>query len=277
MQQALWREAKAYPIGQHGRSDKRRDLGSRVPLDQAKEVGWNFLSQTAFEAARHRAANPHPHETLNPERLWSDLLSSMPLCFNLFGELWNDSTAATQAWKAWLPDLAGDVEEVCFEWSPGRLDPSYLGNRTAFDVAFLLRCPDASKGIIGVETKYHEFAKKEKPPKENRLPRYREVTEAAGIFNVGWEKALIGTEFQQIWLDHLLVLSMLQHPGQQWSWGRYVLVYPARNPSFAAAAEAYREVLTDDETFAPLTIEQLLDAQVLPRSLEQGFRERYLW
>jgi hypothetical protein len=32
---------------------------------------------------------------LDERRLWCDLLSSMPLCFNLMGPLWADPTLAT--------------------------------------------------------------------------------------------------------------------------------------------------------------------------------------
>ena len=32
-----------------------------------------------------------------------------------------------------------------------------------------------------------------------------------------------------MWLEHLLLLSMLQHPSRTWSWGRYVVVHPAGN------------------------------------------------
>ena len=32
-----------------------------------------------------------------------------------------------------------------------------------------------------------------------------------------------------MWLEHLLLLSMLQHAERQWTWGRYVVVHPAGN------------------------------------------------
>jgi hypothetical protein len=87
----------------------------------------------------------------------------------------------------------------------------------------------------------------------------------------------MGTELQQIWLDHLLLLAMLQHPSGEWTWGRYMLVRPARNSSFAELAEQYRRVLTDPTTFVELTIEQLLDTAEIPDEVERAIRERYLW
>jgi len=59
----------------------------------------------------------------------------------------------------------------------------------------------------------------------------------------------------------------------------YVLVHPAKNPSFAEAGDRYRsEFLENDDTFAVMTVEDLLDADVLHSAASgQQFRDRYLW
>lgn len=271
LQQAKWRERKGYPIGIY----RGHELGSL--LEDPENEGRNFLSPHIRQAVEHRLTNKEEHQQLEPNRLRTNMLSSMPLCFNLFGELWDKPDEATKALRTWLPDVEGEVESLRFEWAPGRLDPQYLGNRTAFDAAFLLRRPDGSRGIVGVETKYHEVAKKEETPGPNRLPRYEEVVEMSGAFKPDWRDKVIGTKLQQIWLDHLLVLAMLQHPSGEWTWGRYLLVRPASNSSFRDVAEEYREVLARPETFVELTIEKLLDAHAPPSETEREFRQRYLW
>jgi hypothetical protein len=245
----------------------------------ACQSGCNFLSPAIRKAVESRVANPQPHQTLNPARLWTDLLSSMPLCFNLFGELDNDHTRLTGVVDTLWPDHQGDADQMRFEWSPGRRDPLYLNNRSAFDAAIVLELPDAQRGVIGIETKYHEDIRRERAPHPtSRLPRYREVTEGSAIFGSGWEAKLVGTDLQQFWLDHLLVLSMLQHPDAGWSWGRFAVVYPANNPSVRDATARYRDVLTTEDTFEARTVEELLDANVLHESkTAELFRERYLW
>lgn len=56
-----------------------------------------------------------------------------------------------------------------------------------------------------------------------------------------------------------------------------MLVHPAGNVSFGEAAKRYREALTDDSTFATMTLEDLLDTHALHESsTEEKFRERYL-
>jgi hypothetical protein len=96
------------------------------------------------------------------------------------------------------------------------------------------------------------------------------------VFVADWEDRILGTELQQVWRDHLLLLTMLQRPG--WKSGRYVLVHPERNPAFREVGELYRDVLKDDSTFEVRTMEELLDAGVLHTSTTaQAIRDRYLW
>lgn len=139
------------------------------------------------------------------------------------------SSSASPKRSRWWPDAPEGPWRVRFEHSPGRRDIEYLGNQSAFDAAFVIEPPGAW-AIIGVETRYHEHAKREPAPREAALARYIEVTERSGAFADDWRARLVGTDPQQIWLDHLLVLSMMQHRAEPRVWGRFVLVYPAGNP-----------------------------------------------
>ncbi|HEY8629766.1 MAG TPA: hypothetical protein VIL73_04370, partial [Gaiellaceae bacterium] len=175
----------------------------------------------------------------------------------------------------WWPDAPGTVGEVRFAHSPGRLDPAWLGNLVAFDVAFVLDLGDGTHGIVGVVTAYHEVNRRQ-PPKPRRLPRYRELTDRSGFFGPAAIDAVNGTELIHIWLDHLLVLSMLQHPSRSWRWGRLVVAAPVGNSDFADACARYRDLLVDQSTFSSVTVEELLDANVLPAQTTAALRERYL-
>jgi hypothetical protein len=274
LQQARWRESQKRPMGPF----RGKDRGAFMPVDAARDGGWNFLSPRVHMAADCRVAQKIPGQQLEADRLYANLLGSMPMCFNLFGELWGRPKEATKAVERWF-EFEGRVESLNFEWSPGRDDRHYLANRSAFDAAFLLRLADGQRGIIGIETKYHEHAKVEDTPKKEKLNHYVRLTEESKRFRAGWQSAVVGTELQQIWLDHLLLLSMLRHKNE-WGWGRYLLVFPAGNVSFKCASENYRECLiADDETFAVKTTEDLLDTGFLrpDPNMEMAFRERYLW
>ena len=122
--------------------------------------------------------------------------------------------------------------------------------------------------------KYQEWAKPEIPRPEN-LPRYVEVAERSGTFGPEAMDAVKGrSELAVMWLEHLLLLSMLQHASGKWSWGRYVVIHPAGNSDVAGLCARYRDLLVDRSTFSSLTIEELLGARVLPQTMTAALRDR---
>jgi hypothetical protein len=279
--QAQWREAQGHPIGSQpikprGDGKPVRPVGSRLPLDYARETGANFLTAGAHEAAKARTSVSEPHQSFDHQRLWADLLWSPTMAFNLFGELAADLELGDRAVHTWWPDAPGTVSDVRFTHSPGRFDLAYLNSLRAFDAAFVLDLDDGTQGIVGVDTKYHEWAKPE-IPKPSNLRRYLEVAERSGVFAPGATDAVKGRSgLAVMWLEHLLLLSMLQHMSGRWSLGRYVVVHPAGNSDFAEACARYRELLVDGATFSSMTLEGLLDANALPAQIRAALRDRYL-
>jgi hypothetical protein len=281
LHQARWREEHGHPIGSQpiaprGDGKPARPVGSRLPLDYAHETGATFVTAGALAAARARTSVTEPHQSFDHQRLWADLLWSPTLAFNLFGDLAADPELADRAVHTWWPDAPGTVVDVRFEHSPGRFDPAYLNSLRAFDAAFVLRLDDGAHGILAVDTKYHEWAKPEIPKPEN-LSRYVEVAERSGVFAPGALDSVKGrSELAVMWLEHLLLLSMLQHVSGAWRWGRYVVVHPAGNTDIAESCTRYRALLADESTFASTTLEDLLDAKALPAKTTAALRDRYV-
>jgi hypothetical protein len=277
--QSRWRESEGHPIGSQPIVPKpgaaARPVGSRLSLAYARETGANFLIAGALDAARARTSIIEPHQSFDHQRLWADLLWSPALAFNLFGDLAADLGLADRAVHTWWPDVPGTVCDLRFAHSPGRLDPAWLGNLVDWDAAFVLDLGDGTQGIVGVVTAYHDVNRRQ-PPKPSRLPRYREITERSGLFGPGAIDAVNGTELIHLWLDHLLVLSMLQHPSRAWGWGRLVVVHPAGNTDFTDACSRYRALLVDQSTFSSMTLEELLDAGVVPAATAAALRDRYV-
>jgi len=279
-EQARWRESNAHPIGSQPivpRAGKpSRPVGSRLPLDYARETGANFVTPAALSAARARTSVIEPHQSFDHQRLWADLLWSPTLAFNLFGNLAADPALADRAVHAWWPDTPGRVCGVRFAHSPGRLDPAYLNSLRAFDAAFVLDLGDGTQGIVGVDVEYHDRTKPE-IPKPSNLRRYVEVAERSGVFAPGAIDAVKGrSDLAVMWLEHLLLLSMLQHASSSWSWGRYVVVHPAGNTDFADACARYRALLVDESSFSSITLEELLGAGALPAAAIAALRDRYV-
>jgi len=278
--QARWREAMGHPIGTQPivpRPGKPvRPAGSRLPLEYARESGANFLNANVLAAVRARTAVTEAHQSFDHQRLWADLLWSPALGFNLAGDLAADLELADRAVHRWWPDAPGRVVEVRFAHSPGRFDPAYLNSLRAFDVAFVLDLGDGAKGVVGVDTRYHERAKAE-TPKPGNLRRYLEVAERSGAFAEGATDVVKGrSELALLWLEHLLLLSMLQHTSGMWRWGRFVVVHPAGNSDYTELCARYRALLEDRSTFSSVTVEELLDADALPEATAAALRDRYL-
>ena len=279
--QARWRKANGHPVGSQPiapmpGTDTGRLVGSRLPLAYARETGATFLTPGALEAARARASVIEPHQSFDHQRLWAELLWSPALAFNLFGDLSRDFGLADRVVHAWWPDVPGVVSDVRFAHSPGRFDAAYLNSLRAFDAAFVLDLGDGTQGIVGIDIKYHERAKPE-IPKPSNLRRYLEVAERSGVFETGALDAVKGrTDLAVMWLEHLLLLSMLQHTSGRWSWGRYVVVHPADNSDFVDACSRYARLLAKRSTFSSVTLEALLGAAVLPPQTASALRARYL-
>ena len=102
------------------------------------------------------------------------------------------------------------------------------------------------------------------------------MCDRSGVFAPAARRLLEPSDLAEMWLEHLLLLSMLQHESAACAWGRYVVVHPAGNTDIADAVARYRHVLTDDSTFATMTVEALLATRELPAATTKAVRERYL-
>ncbi|HEX6787397.1 MAG TPA: hypothetical protein VF076_09365, partial [Acidimicrobiales bacterium] len=103
-----------------------------------------------------------------------------------------------------------------------------------------------------------------------------EVCDRSGAFAPTARQLLGRSDLAVMWLEHLLLHSMLQHESGTWTWGRYVVVYPEGNVDLTDAVARYREHLVDDSTYATVTVEELLAARALPGATTTALRERYL-
>ena len=280
LNQARWREGEGHPIGSQPFTPRPgvdpRPIGSRIPLAYGRETGANFVTSAALEAVKARTANVEREQSIDHQGLWADLLSSEALAFNLFGDLAADPSRADHLVRAWFADAPGRVVEVRFLHSPGRLEPQWLNSLRQFDAAIVLAREDGSHGIVAVDVTYHERLKAETPKPEN-VWRYREVHERSAAFRPeAFERVRGRSDLWSPWLEHLLLLSMLQHPGGAFTWGRYVTVHAADNVDMAERSVRYGGLLADATTFWSTTLEEVLGTGALPSPGVRALRGRYL-
>jgi hypothetical protein len=139
--QALWREDRDLPVGNYvGEDGKRRKLGSRIA-----------------------------------ERLATNLLSSMPLTFSLLAPWLQSFERASGYLRELLPAFTGNASQLLFEHSPGRGNPKFTADYTAFDALIRYSDGQGRTGFVAFEVKYSESMRE---PKPELKPRYDELSHA---------------------------------------------------------------------------------------------------
>jgi hypothetical protein len=269
--QALWREGKAIPIGTH----QGQPLGSRIAMPFAEEVLANYLTENVREVVRREVLDPvqGKEKLFRAPRIFDDLLSSQPLCFNLFGELSLDLQLASAVMATLTGGRVRQVTAIEFEHSPGRSDPRYTSDKSAFDVFVQYLDVGGRRGFLGVEVKYSEDLKQ--APGRHR-GRYEDVAEAMGAFVDPRAPELRAAPLQQVWRDHLLAGSLLIRG--DYDLGAFVFLYPRDNVECHGAVTQYRRHLSNDATFTTWTLEKVVEALQTAGAGPwiQSFEARYL-
>lgn len=168
-----------------------------------------------------------------------------------------DLDLATRVLRRLWPDRVARVTRIAFEYSPGRGNPTYTCDKTAFDVYVEHATPGGGRGFVGIEVKYHE-ALGETPAKHRS--RYDEVTRAMGCFKPGRMSDLGREPVQQIWRDHMLAGSMLLDAAARLETALYVVLHPEDNGQCGTAVQLYRNHLSDTRTFDAVTLEAVVGA-----------------
>lgn len=273
--QSIWREEQGYPIGVHKHKGESRQLGSRLAMPWAEESLSNYLTDTIKNVVRAEVLDKSKSKgkLYGKPRIFNDLLSSQPLCFNLFGELQQDLSLATKVFNDLVPGGVQEVKVIEFEFSPGRGDEKYTGDRSAFDEYITYQTPTGGKGFLGIEVKYHENLSVEVAAHRDR---YDEVAQIMGCFSPETLNDLKQQPLQQIWRDHLLA-GIHKHI-DSFEEVAFVFLYPKDNPHCAEAVQVYQKRLNNPESFLACTLEDVVEAirQHTDRAWITKFVDRYL-
>jgi hypothetical protein len=129
-------------------------------LVHGEATGANFLSPAAFAYAKERVADKaaNPSLTIDEFRLFNNMLSSMPMCFNLFADFRAGVKAGCPNCTAVLATIFGTspisrVVEVAVEMIPQPVS-DYIDDKTAWDAAILYVDDKGASGLASIETKY---------------------------------------------------------------------------------------------------------------------------
>jgi len=266
---SLWRQEQ----GLGAMTTSNGLLGSCL-ANSCAQKGKNFMSDAARQAAEREVKQPE--KLVKRDRLYKNLLTSQALCFSIFGELQSDLSVASKVISALL-GMQVEVTRIELEHSPGRGDPTYTDDCSAAD-AYVEYTADNRRGFLCVETKYFENLAPQPNWKDTYRQRYSEVAAGMGCFRAGSEAILRKPPLEQLWRDHLLAGSILHHPRERFDEGYFVLLYPTWNESCTYVVEAYRECLSDSNTFRVWTLEEFASALLENARYDwaSSLRDRYL-
>src|SRR3546814_18193947 len=106
-----------------------------------------------------------------------NLLISQPRCFNLVGGMKGDAKKVDLCVQGLFPELVAAVDGLFFEHSPGRGNPAFTEDNTAFDVFVTCTTSNGQKGFIAIEVKYSETMTE---PAATLRPRYEALSNQIG-------------------------------------------------------------------------------------------------
>lgn len=234
--QSKWRTWKGYAMGKF----KGEDIGNRIDTSLG-EKGVNFLTTNISKVVdKALQLGSKDHAMIMMDRLRSNLLSSQPLCFNLFGEMSFNSDLATQFFQEIFPEEVAEVSSVVYEYSTRRGKPDY----SAFDVYVEYTSLTGHDKFFGIEVKYSENMREESKEKALRTlnkhrAEYTQLTKKSGYFKSGVIGEISLPPYSQLWRDHMLCYNMSTDEKLNRE-GNFIVLYPFNNGSCDRVVRNYQ-------------------------------------
>lgn len=270
LQQGWWREAVLGDQSPGRRYRKRAEPLTVSMLPVGVKFQPNLLTneaETAATVAIENLRDPNRPGMIFRDRLQRNLLSSQPLCFNLFGHLSKHSNALLP-WVQTIAKSAAEVERVDLEWGPteGKVGGS------AFDAFVQYRRQDGGKGFLGIECKYAENLKATLTKPSDA--KWRTATAESKAWRSGASSALDKTGLRQFWYNQLLTQIVQEQGGYSEAFG--VVVACAADAKALEAVKGVRAQLKDPSELTFSSIEDVLKQVTGQRAWKTMFRERYV-
>lgn len=280
--QCLWLKDHQIETGIHVRGEGDdavvMPLHSNLSRDAAR-AGKNFLSPEIHALTRREILLREEGAAIDEERLFGNSLSSMPLCFNIFGFLKIRPKLASDVFRKLLPHFVDQVEDIIFEHSPGRREERFLHDGTAFDLAMRVVTPDGEPATVYIEVKYSESME---GPAARLRPRYDEVSRSSGLFVDPDSPMLRSLALEQLWREHMLAqLTVDQGITPR---AMFIAIGPRLNRRVQAAFKVYENELIDEDdrddnrvAFKAITLETIFEAmhEAGAEEIARGLWHRY--
>lgn len=201
LHQGWWR---AFVLGEaEGRHPNDPQQSVCNTISDGKLTRKNFLSGVTARVVEQTLCQRCQSDSgmIQEKRLYNNLLSSQPLCFNFFAELKQDTALARDVLNQSGFKMSA-VTSVLFEYAPAA---NYTKDNSAFDVAIEIQ-QAGQKGLIGLECKYTDSFS----AKEYDRPEYRQIFEQSKVFT-GTYETYISKEYNQLFRNQLIAEALMQN------------------------------------------------------------------
>lgn len=246
--------------------------------------GKNFLMKETFEYAKERVKNRRENETIDEFRLFNNLLSSMPMAFNLFHPLMlllkQDPAMVTLAVRSVFRNFAVfEVTEIGLEFIPTPIE-NYTKDKSAMDAYIKFMDNKGGKHIIAIETKYTDVLGVNEA---QRCEEQKQMLIDTGLFSPDFDELLTGgkVKLTQIYRNLLLTERYRIVEGLKDSYS--VVLSPKEHPSTEEEIKSVTKYLKPEYAYklSAVSLEDFVNAmiQYLPEYYAQvyeRFRGRYL-
>lgn len=201
LHQGWWRtNVLSEEPGRHPKIETERICNTITKGETSKK---NFLTDSCISSVEQTLTDRKEQESglMEQDRLFNNLLSSQPLCFNFFGELNADKTFGLYVLKTFYPTLT-KLRRVIFEYAPIE---KYTKDNSAFDIAFEVE-KDDEIGLIGWECKYTDTFSATEYDKLS----YRELFSKSVSFIADFDE-LKKSKTNQLFRNQLIAEGLLQN------------------------------------------------------------------
>jgi len=266
LQQGWWRETHT-DLGPGSITSRDKPVVSMLPDGVGLEPNLMTVeARDAAEDAMSRMKTSKQPGIIQPDRLNRNLLSSQPLCFNLFGYL-RAHPAALLPWVQGFEPLATAITRVELEWAPL---PKVRGG-SAFDAFVEFARQDGTRGFLGVECKYAE--KLTESQRDEAAEKYRKDTRPPA-WTEGAVEVLDRHGLRQLWYNQLHVQDVTSE--LDYTTGIGVVVACAADQDAQWAVEQVRQVLAEPDELRFSSIDEVVESVEGHEDWKSGFRTRYL-
>jgi hypothetical protein len=180
-------------------------------LVDGEMTGSNFISNAAYKYAVQRTIDKNINKdlTIDSYRLFNNMMSSMPLCFNLFSDLRelliSDKNLCSVACKNLFKEISWleTVEYIGVEFIPTPIE-KYTKDKTAFDAILITKDRNNIKGVVSVETKYTDLLGSNS---SKNTDVKNKIVEDNNLFSTDIKERLKKNGYKQIYRNYLLTFA----------------------------------------------------------------------